>query len=293
MATWQYYHNSSTTNDALKVLKNTSESVKIISGGTDLLLDIQQGRHEEVHTLVDVNTVPTMHVLEILDGYLHIGAANLHRVIAQSPLVKEHAAALATASGLIGGPQVRNIGTIGGNVAHALPAADGTIALLCLNAQADIASSNGFRQVPMAELFLGPGKSALKPKEEILTGFDIALRKKGEGSAFNRTMRPQGVAIAILNLAVWISMRADVIADIRIAAGPTGPVPRRLTAAENALRGKTITDKTIAGAYEAATGEVQLRTSRHRATQAYRQDVLGNLLEKTIREAAVNAGVKL
>lgn len=290
MAIWKHYYTASGTSDALQVLKNAQGCVKIISGGTDLLLDIQQERHEEVHTLVDINNIPTMNILEILDGYLHIGAANPHRVITQSALVKEHATALAMASGLIGGPQVRNTATIGGNVAHALPAADGTIALLCLDAQADIASNDGFRQVPMAKLFLGPGKSALKPGEEILTGFDIALRKKGQGSAFNRIMRPQGVAIAILNLAVWIEMRGDIIVNIRIAAGPTGPVPRRLTAAEDALRTQPLTNKSIAKAYYAAASEAQLRTSRHRATKDYRQDMLGHLLDKTIKDAAANSG---
>lgn len=289
MSTWQHYHIAQTTDDALQALERAPNGAQLIAGGTDLLLDIQQGRHEEVHTLVDVNDIPAMRVIEIRDGELFIGASVPHKTITQSALVREHGEALTTASGLIGGPQVRNTATIGGNVAHALPAADGTIALMALNAQAEITSAEGRRRVPMAELFLGPGKSALNPVREILTGFSIGLRQEGQASAFNRIMRPQGVAIAILNLAVWLERQGDIITDVRIAAGPSGPTPRRITNAEAALCGKTLTDKSLSEAYQAALDEVQLRTSRHRATKEYRKDMVGVLLEKTLKEALERA----
>ena len=143
--------------------------------------------------------------------------------------------------------------------------------------------------MPMATLFRGPGESTLLPNEEILTGFYLPLRKPGQGSAFKRIMRPQGVAIAILNLAVWIHMHGDSILDIRIAAGPSGPVPRRLEKAEAAVRGKPLSAHVIAAAHEAALGEVSLRTSRHRATREYREDMVGVLLKTTLTEAVERA----
>jgi carbon-monoxide dehydrogenase medium subunit len=289
MSLWENYYIASSTDDALRALREAPGPARVVAGGTDLLLDIQQGRHAPVHTFVDVNEIPDLKKLEVRDGELYIGASVPHRVITTSGLVCENCQALATASGLIGGPQVRNTATIGGNVAHALPAADGTIALMALGADAQVAGTGGPRRVPMADLFKGPGESTLVPNEEILTGFFVPLRRPGQGSAFNRIMRPQGVAIAIINLAAWIHMQGGRVQDVRIAVGPSGPVPRRLAKAEDALRGKAPDDEAVAAAYAAALEDASLRTSRHRATKEYRRDMVGVLLEKTLREAVERA----
>ena len=285
MKLWEKYHVAQSTDDALLVLERAPGNAQIIAGGTDLLLDMQQGRHEPVHTFVDVNEIQDMTALEIRGGELFIGASVPHKVITDSDLVRNHCQALATASGLIGGPQVRNTATIGGNVAHALPAADGTIALVSLDAEAEIASRSGRRRVPLVDLFLGPGESALKPRDELLTGFYVRLREPGQASAFNRIMRPQGVAIAILNLAAWVHRTDDIIKEVRIAVGPSGPVPRRMREAENVLRGKPLTAASISRAHEAILGEATLRTSRHRATDEYRRKMAGFLLNNTLTEA--------
>ncbi len=285
MKLWENYHVAHSVDDALLVLKRAPGDAQIIAGGTDLLLDIQQGRHKPVHTFVDVNDIPEMTALEIRGGELFIGASVPHREITSSDVIQDHCRALATASGLIGGPQVRNTATIGGNVAHALPAADGTIALVSLDAQAEVASRSGQRRLPLVDLFLGPGESALKPRDEVLTGFYVGLSESGQASAFNRIMRPQGVAIAILNLAVWLHRTDDIIKDVRIAVGPSGPVPRRMLEAENVLRGQPLTDLSIARAHEAVLGEASFRTCRHRATEEYRRRMVGVLLDNTLREA--------
>ena len=281
----QNYYVANSIHDALEALTNTSGHSLIIAGGTDILLDIQQGRHPPVHTLVDITKIPEMIALEIRGEELFIGATVLHRTINTSQLVSEHCYALSMASGLIGGPQVRNTATIGGNVAHALPAADGTIALIALNAEAEIANNMGRRRVPITELFLGPGKSTLYQNQEILIGFYIDLRKPGQASAFRRIMRPQGVAIAILNLAVWLQRKGNIIDDIRIAVGPSGPVPRRMMNTEAMLRKRPLTNENIHQAYQALLKEVTFRTSRHRATKKYREKIAGVLLKETLFEA--------
>ena len=290
MNLWNTYHNARSIPDALQALSAAAGDASLIAGGTDLLLDLQQGRHAPVHTLVDVTAIPEMTALEIRDGELYIGAAVPHAKITQSLLVKEHAAALATASGLVGGPQVRNTATLGGNVAHALPAADGTIALVALDAQAVIAGSSGTRRLSMEELFLGPGRSALEPRGELLVGFYLPVRGIQQASAFKRIMRPQGVAIAILNTAVWLQREGDIIADVRIAIGPSGPVPRRLRQAEDALRGQTFGAEAIQAGIDGVQAEANFRTSRHRATKEYRQKMAGVLLEDTLNMAWRVAG---
>jgi carbon-monoxide dehydrogenase medium subunit len=281
MTTWKKYHLAQNVDDALRALTAARGESRLIAGGTDLLLDLQQGRHPPVDTLVDVTHIAEMNLLEIRQQNLFIGAALPLNRIVRHPLVFEHAQALYEAAGLIGGPQVRNTATLGGNVGHALPAADGTIALMALDARAEIATLGGRRQAPLGELFLGPGRSVLDPREEILVGFYLPLIHPGQASAFQRIMRPQGVAIAILNMAVWVERQGERIGDVRIAVGPGGPVPRRAREAEEALIGEAPNEEVTQRALDCLLGETHFRTSPHRATEAYRRHMAGVLLKDT------------
>jgi xanthine dehydrogenase FAD-binding subunit len=285
MPIWTHYFTPNTLAEALRVLSDAPGSVRLIAGGTDLLLDLQQGRHPPVEALVDVNDIQEMIRFEVQDQFLYIGGAVPLKKIANSPLVLAHAQALTEASSLVGGPQVRNTATLGGNVAHALPAADGTISLMALDALAEVASSTGIRTVPLATLFKGPGQSALDPRCEILSGFFIPLKKPGEASAFSRVMRPQGVALPILNMASWIHRDGDRILDVRLSAGPSGPTPRRLPAAEEVLRGRLYSEEILQEALAALLSSVRFRTSPQRATAEYRQHLSKVLLYEVMAKA--------
>lgn len=285
MTLWKNYYNAKSLPDALQALADAPGPARLISGGTDLLLDLQQGRHPPVHTLIDVSHIPEMTVLEIRQDQLFVGAAAPISLVIASRIVNQNAQALVEAASLIGGPQVRNTATLGGNVAHALPAGDGTIALLALDALAEVANQQGCRLLPMQELFLGPGRSALQASCEVLVGFHLPLRHPGRGSAFRRIMRPQGVAIAILNMAVWLHREGDGVVDVRIAIGPSGPTPFRALAAEQALRSQTFSDERIEQALEALLRDARFRTSPHRATATYRQEMAGVLLRDTLQSA--------
>lgn len=285
MTIWKNYHLALNISDALNALTEAPGSARLVAGGTDLLLDLQQGRHAPVNTLVDVTRIPEMNTLEIRQERLYVGAAVPLNQIVNSLLVQEHAQALYEAAGLIGGPQVRNTATLGGNVAHALPAGDGTIALLALDALAEVANPEGCRQVLMQELFLGPGRSALHERGELLVGFYLPLKKEAQGSAFKRVMRPQGVAIAILNTAVWLQRAGERIAQVRIAVGPSGPTPFRARLAEAALEGKLFDDAAIQAAAESLLSEARFRTSPHRATVEYRREMSRVLLRETLSTA--------
>ncbi len=287
MNLWKKYHNAQTVSDALQVLADAPGEACLIAGGTDLMLDLQQGNHPPVHTLVDVTAIPEMKALEIRGGELFVGASVPHSKITKSKIVQQHANALAVACGLIGGPQVRNTATLGGNVGHALPAADGTIALTALDAQAEVAGLDGRRRVPMEELFLGPGRSALDPRGELLVGFYVPLKGPNQASAFKRIMRPQGVAIAILNTAVWLQRDAgaEIIADVHISIGPSGPVPRRLRETEDLLRGMAFGDESLNAGAAKVVEDANFRTSRHRSTKEYRHHMAGVLLVETLTMA--------
>jgi len=288
MPLWKNYHLVRSSQEALEILaaaQSDSRSASLVAGGSDLLLDLLQGRHAPVDTLVDITAVPEMNVLEIRQDRLYIGAAvPLNRIVA-SDLVRQHAEAVYEACYLIGGPQVRNTATLGGNVGHALPAADGTISLLAMDSLAEVADLTGCRFVPVETLFLGPGRSALVPGCELLMGFSIPLRQPGQGSSFRRIMRPQGVAIAILNMAAWVDRDGDRIRRARLSIGPAGPTPFRARAAEQRLEGRSLSEETLTVACQALLADAHFRTSPHRATAEYRRHMAGVLLEETLTTA--------
>jgi CO/xanthine dehydrogenase FAD-binding subunit len=290
MRLWQNFLRPNSVEEALQALHTSLPSTCIIAGGTDLMLDLQQGNHPPVGTLVDVTAIPALTGIEMREEGLFIGAVVPIGRVAGSPLVLEHAEALVEACRLIGGPQVRNVATLGGNVAHALPAADGSIALMCLDVQAEVAALTGVRRVPFPELFLGPGKSALKSGDELLVGFHIPLRTPGQASAFHRVMRAQGIALPILNLSAWLERKHDRITRIRIVPGPAGLTPRRMLSTEEVFIGNPLDEEVIERGLGVLLEEASFRTSPRRATVEYRRHLVGVLLKETLQSAWQRAG---
>lgn len=287
MNKWNRYVVAKSVDDALQALATAQGEARLIGGGTDLLLEIQQGHHPPVDTLVDISQISQIKNIEMVGDTVIIGAATTVREIAESEIVKKNATALADACALIGGPQVRNSATIGGNVAHALPAADGMIALVALGAEVEIAHVGGqIRKTPILQLFLGPGKSTLSAREEMIQGFYLPIdSNRSNGSAFSRVMRPQGVALPVLNMAVWLALKGDRIADIRIAVGPAGPTPKRASAIEDALRDveyAQVDFEAIEGVWRSS---MRYRSSAMRATAEYRYHLSGVLLEEVLAKA--------
>ena len=303
MTLWQEYKRPISVAEAIHDLTSASGSVMPIAGGTDLLLDLKQGRSALVHTLIDLTFIPEMTALELREDNLYVGASVAVNRIALDPLVGTHAQALAEACNLIAGPQVRNVATLGGNVAHALPAADGTIALTALDAQVEIAGVAGTHRMPLASLFLGPGQSALNKSAELIVGFylptyrtlQVIANHPGIGmvgagnfrvsSCFKRIMRPQGVALPILNCAIWLAREKDVVKDIHIAIGPGGATPFQATLAENALRGQPLNEETIRRAIEALLYQAKFRTSARRASVDYRKHIVIGLFKDVLDSA--------
>ena len=285
MNLWQNYVRPKNLAEAMHAFATAPRPLMPIAGGTDILLDLEQGRHSPVHTLIDVTSIVEMTALEVRDDSLYVGAAVPVNRVATTPEVATHAQALTEACNLIAGPQVRNVATLGGNVAHALPAADGTIALLALNAQAEIAGLTGTRRVPFKELFLGPGKSSLKHGEELLVGFHLSLSTFHQASCFKRIMRPQGVALPILNCAVWLERENNTVKDVRIAVGPGGGTPFRATQAEDVLRGKSFNEETFESALDSLLEQAQFRTSARRASADYRRHIVSGLFRDVIETA--------
>jgi carbon-monoxide dehydrogenase medium subunit len=277
--------------EALQALSAARGTARILAGGSDLLLEIQQGSHPPVQTLVDVTEIVELYTLEIRQSSLFIGASVTLSRLANSSLIKLHAQALADAAALMANPQVCNVATIGGNVAHALPAADGTISLMALDALAEVANTHDRRRIPLSALFKGPGQSTLDPCNDLLVGFYLPLHRKGQASAFTRRVNLQGIALAMLNMAIWLQRVQDTVVDIRIAVGPSGPVPLRMSAAEKVLRNQSPTPEVQALALDAMLKEAHFRTSLHRATAEYRYHLAGILLQEALSKAWQRAGI--
>jgi carbon-monoxide dehydrogenase medium subunit len=222
---------------------------------------------------------------------LEVGAAVTHTNIVASGALARLATCLVESCGVIGGPQVRNVATLGGNVAHALPAGDGTLSLVALDAEAEVATPAGREWRPVRGLYRGPGKSALDLSRELIVRFRIkaARPELGEASAFKRIMRPQGVALPILGLAAWVSVVERKIRAARLAMGPAGPVPLRAERAEAVLVGRALDEATLEAAIDALWAEAQLRTSPHRATAEYRRDMVAVLAGRALRLAVQRA----
>ena len=298
MNLWQEYLRPKNLAEAMMAFTSATKPLAPIAGGTDLLIDLEQGRHFPVHTLLDVTEIEELLALEICADELFIGAGVPVNRIVLDPLAGAHARAVVEACELIAGPQVRNVATLGGNVAHALPAADGTIALLALNAQAEIATfalngasdnersrSASVRRIPFKELFLGPGKSSLKHGQELLVGFYLPLSTSQQASCFKRIMRPQGVALPIINVAIWLEREKDTIKDIRIAVGPGAATPWRANEAEKTLIGKSLNDETFDSALEALLMQVGFRSSARRASADYRRHIVSGLFKDVLETA--------
>lgn len=305
MTHWQHYHTPHTVAHALGLLRQYGDQAQLIAGGTDLILDMQSGNHAPVTALVDVTHIDALSTIhtetDTDDGHwVVLGAAVTHTQIERSPLIQQHGAALVESCSVVGGPQVRNVATIGGNVAHALPAADGTIGLLALNAQVQVCTMSDESTLtcewqPLLSIFAGPGRNNLKGNQ-LLSAFRFPQRQPRQASAFDRIMRPQGVALPILGLAASVTLdesRKNIVAAT-VAIGPAGPIPFRATSAEDILLGAPFSDEIVEEAILAAQRQAQLRTSRHRASQEYRHEMVAILmrrvLHRAVERAAASAG---
>lgn len=284
MKLWERYYTPRTIEEASDLLARHGGEAQVIAGGTDLLLDIKQGHHPAAVALVDVTCIDELTRLTFDGDRVTIGAGVTHSQIVNTGQLADRATCLVESCGVVGGPQVRNVATIGGNVAHALPAADGTTSLVALNAEAEIIEDGERRWVPILEMFRGPGQSLLDPTRDLLLNVRFRLSGPREASAFKRIMRPQGVALPVLAAATWVRLAEDVetVEDARICIGPVAPVPVRAESVEAALRGRRFDDDVLDEAVAIARRDFEPRTSKYRATSEYRVEMIEVLLRRAL-----------
>jgi carbon-monoxide dehydrogenase medium subunit len=287
---WEHYYTPATVEEALEILRRYAGQARVVGGGTDLQVETRRGLHRPVEAMVDVTHIEGLDTITSEDDCIVIGCGVTHSRIITDRRIIEHGRCLAESCGVIGGPQVRNVGTLAGNVAHALPAGDGTIGLLALAGEIEVAGDEGTRWMPLQDSFKGPGKSFIDRFRQILTRLRFRRTGVGEGSAHHRVMRPQGLCLPIISMGVRVQVDdAMTISDARISMGPVGPVPYLAEPAMEVLVGGQATQEQFARAADVALDTVELRTSRYRASRAYREQMVRTwlpvILERAVRRA--------
>jgi CO/xanthine dehydrogenase FAD-binding subunit len=284
------YVTASTVEEALATLASLRGQGRIIAGGTDLIIQLQR-RERKFGCLVDVTHVPGLDEITLDDSYVIVGATVTHAQIERSPLIRERAPVLAEACSMVGSPQIRNIGTLAGNVVNAQPAADGSIALLAMDAEAQIVNLTGHQWVPLASLFVSPGVSRVDATTEMITAFRFRAQAPRESSAYERLARRKAVALPLINVAVRLLLDAAGahIREAHIAIGPVAPVPFRAQEAEALLEDQPASEEAISEAAEMAVRESKPRSSLLRAGKEYRRELIRVLTRRALRRALQDA----
>ena len=288
---WKNYHTPETVEEALAVLEDYDGGARVIGGGTDLLVEARRGLRRPFEAMVDASRIKGLGSISQDQDYIVIGCGVTHTEIINDERILRHGTCLNESCGVIGGPQVRNTGTLAGNVAHALPAGDGSVGLLALGGEVEIASSNGTRWMPAKDTFIGPGKSVIDRHREVLTRLRFKPTVTGDGSAFHRVMRPQGLCLPIVSMAARLRIENDAIVAASISMGPVGPVPWFAEPAAAVLVGGPATTAQFEKAVAVALANVTLRTSKYRATEEYRAAMIRTYLPIILAKAAERAGV--
>jgi carbon-monoxide dehydrogenase small subunit/xanthine dehydrogenase small subunit len=266
--------------EALEVLAQRHGEVRPLAGGTDLLVRAKDGAVRR-DAFFDLTGVAELRGIRERDGHLWIGAATTHAELMESPLVARHAPALPAACAVIGGPQIRNRGTIGGNLANASPAADTVPPLYAADAVVEIVSVSDRREVAIADLALGPGRTVLAP-DELIVGIRVP-RRTGVRGTFLRLGQRQAQAISKVSVAVALTFQDGKPDWVRVAFGAVAPTVIRGLETERALLAGG--QEALRSAREAAKAEVR-PIDDLRSTAAYRREMAGVLLERAVRRLA-------
>ena len=258
----------------------------LLAGGTDLFLKLER-RQVQPDAVVDLKRIPGLDSVTPSDNGLRVGALTLMDTLASSPPVLEHHTALARAARVVGSAQTRNRATIGGNLANASPAADTAPALMALGAMVRASSVEGAREMTVDELFVGPGKTALRDGE-LLAEVVIPSLPARSASSFQRCVRT-AMDIAVVNCAAFVRLDGGTIAEARVALGAVGPTPMRATDAERLLVGQPFSAAAAEAAAESA-GDQARPIDDVRAGADYRREMVRVLTRRALQEAVERAG---
>jgi CO/xanthine dehydrogenase FAD-binding subunit len=271
---------------AVDLLGKHGAAAKILAGGTDLLVELESAAHSP-KIIIDISRATELKGIAMTEGGLRIGALVTHGEIMGSPIIRSVFSALVEAAHSIGAVQTRNLGTLAGNLVTCVPSMDSGPTLLALDAEVATASPRGAKRMPLAELFVGPRKTSLKP-DEIVTEVVIPKANLGKPAAFQKFGLRKGQALALVNVGAAFWVKKDCFVEPRIALGAVAPTVIRATRAEAFLAGKPVSVEAMAEAGRIAATEAK-PISDFRASADYRRD----LIETLTKRALENAGARV
>lgn len=284
---WKTYRLVKTTEEALETLNVYNGKARIIAGGTDLIPRLKD-KELEVECLVDITGIEDLQKIDVEEDIVRIGAAVTHHQTVSSLLLKEKIPLLVEAASEVGTPQVRNQGTVLGNIINAQPAADTAVALLALGAEVRVVSQNDSKRLPLEDLYEGVNISRVKSDRELAVEVRCPIMQRNQGCAYLRMRGRNDLWLPTLNVAVIITVKGKKIVSGSIAMAPVAPRPFRAREAEELLKGAPLTEETITAVARKASEEAQPRDSLLRGSSEYRKEMAAVLVRDVLRKAAQN-----
>lgn len=279
----KYTHKPNTVDEAVELLNQYREKGKIIAGGTDLVIDIKNHKID-FEALIDISSIEGMSFIKVEGDTVEIGAATTFTEIAESQLLGERLTGLKEAAHSVGSPQIRNKGTIGGNICNGSPAADTVPPLLALDAVAVLKSKDGVREIPVEELFLDKGKVALKDNE-LLVSVKFKNPNERQVLSFAKLGLRKALAISRICTSVFIEFSEDnTVKEIRIANGSVGRFGMRERKVEEFFKGKKLTEEIIEEGIKLMQQEVAERLAG-RATAEFKSSAIKGVLRSALNKA--------
>lgn len=284
------FYQAADVEDAVRALVEDPEAV-VISGGSDVLIKIREGKLAGC-SLVSIHGIKKLEGIRMEeDGTIVIGPATTFSHITNNDIIQKHIPMLGDAVDMAGGPQLRNIGTIGGNVCNGVTSADSASSLCCLDAVLVLKGPDGVREVPISQWYTGPGRT-VRNHDEVLTAIRIKKENyQGYGGQYIKYGKRNAMEIATLGCAVSVKLTEDKkhIQDLRLAYGVAAPTPIRCHTTEEAVKGMETGEALAQAVGKGALEEVNPRSS-WRASREFRLQLVEELGRRAVKQAVINAG---
>ena len=284
------FYQAADVEDAVRALVEDPEAV-VISGGSDVLIKIREGKLAGC-SLVSIHGIKELEGIRMEeDGTIVIGPATTFSHITNNDIIQKHIPMLGDAVDMAGGPQLRNIGTIGGNVCNGVTSADSASSLCCLDADLVLKGPDGVREVPISQWYTGPGRT-VRNHDEVLTAIRIKKENyQGYGGQYIKYGKKNAMEIATLGCAVSVKLTEDKkhIQDLRLAYGVAAPTPIRCHTTEESVNGMETGEALAQAVGKGALEEVNPRSS-WRASREFRLQLVEELGRRAVKQALINAG---
>ena len=266
--------------EASQLLAEYGDDARIIAGGSALMLAMRQRMLAPTH-LISVAKLPRLHGIDFDQRKgLRIGAMSRHIDVARSELVKKHAPVLARMAGQVANPQVRNQGTIGGNLCYADPSTDPPGCLMALDASVVLGSTRGERVLSMEEFLVDYYATAMEP-DEVLLEIRVPLQAPGTQGIYTRFLRTAAEHRPLASVALVVQMDGQICHQARLAVGASTPIPARLHRAEDCLRGKTVNAQLAAEVASIVAEDIQ-PISDLRGSSEFRREMVRTVTRRTV-----------